>query len=138
MFKTLILASLIATPAFADSIKVEAFYDHETRLKNVERAERIAQVTTYDLSAPDQLEEQISEGLSSDPAEAKKQARARIENGGRELQQKLTTAYQGSLKAMQYDIQKLPAVIFNDGQYVIYGESDVHRAINIFNDKRGQ
>lgn len=138
MFKTLILASFIVTPVFADNIKVEAFHDHETRLVNVERAERIAEVTAYDLSAPDQLEEKLSEGLSSNPAEAKKQAQTRIKNGGRELQQQLTSAYEGSLKAMQYDIQKLPAVIFNGGQYVIYGEADVHRSIQMFKDKRGQ
>ena len=136
MFKTALIAiCFISTTAQANQLVVEAFYDKNTRIINVDMAERVASVTTYDLSAPEKFEDALSEGLSSDPTIAQKQAKLRIEQRGNEIQQQLQTAYEGSLKAMQYNIDKLPAVVFNGGQHVIYGVNDVNKAIALYKEK---
>jgi len=139
MLKYLFLVLLlISSVSNANGLIVEAFYDRETRLINVHLAERVSSLKTYDLSAPDQFKKKLSKGLSSDPTIAQRQAKERIEALGGELQSHLITAYEGSLKAMQYKINKLPAVVFNNGQQVIYGESDVNKAINIYHEKVGK
>ena len=128
-----VAASLLAAPAYANELVVEAFHDKSTRIVNAQMADRVASVSVYDLSAPEKLEDLLSEGLSDDPKVAQKQANERIAQGGQQLQKQLTDAYEGSLKAMQYDIQKLPAVVFNSGEQVIYGIEDLNRAIAIYN-----
>ncbi|WP_330109803.1 TIGR03757 family integrating conjugative element protein [Methylophaga thalassica] len=135
---TFILLLLSSSLSYADQLIVEAFYDKNTRLINVHLAERISFVTTYDLSAPDRFNQKLSEGLSSDPSIAQKQAKERILAQGNEIQSQLISAYEGSLKAMQYEITKLPAVVFNNGQQVIYGENDVNKAIKIYYEKVGK
>lgn len=125
----------LASSASANPLVVEAFYDKDTRLINVQQAERIANVSVFDLSAPEKLEDILSEGLSDVPEVAQRQAQERIANGGYQLQIQLQEAYEGSLKAMQYDIQKLPAVVFNNGLHKIYGVSDVHKAIAIYKEQ---
>ena len=135
---TFILLLLSSNLSYANQLIVEAFYDKNTRLINVHLAERVSLLTTYDLSAPDRFNEKLSKGLSSDPLIAQKQAKERILAQGSEIQSQLISAYEGSLKAMQYEITKLPAVVFNNGQQVIYGESDVNKAIKIYYGKVGK
>ena len=134
----LIAVTLFTTTANANQLIVEAFYDKDTRLLNVQMAERIANVKAYDLSAPDQFEKQLSEGLSSDPTLAQKQAKERIEQHGNEIQHQLMAAYEGALIAMKYEIKKIPAIVFNGGEYVIYGVTDVNKAINMYKKQVAQ
>ena len=65
MFKqsAVAIALLVSPLVHAQSLIVEAFHDNQTRLYNTKLAERIADVTVYDLSAPDQLEAKLSQGL---------------------------------------------------------------------------
>ena len=135
MFKqTIAAAALLLVPLAgqAQGLIVEAFYDNNTRLFNTKLADRVASVTVYDLSAPDRLEARLSQGLSSDPAIAQKQAHKRLTDGGQRLQAEFQKAYAGPMKAMSYDVEKLPAVVFNQGQHVIYGEPDVNKAVQIY------
>ncbi|HAD31344.1 MAG TPA: TIGR03757 family integrating conjugative element protein [Methylophaga sp.] len=134
----LIAVTLFTTTANANQLIVEAFYDKDTRLLNVQMAERIANVKAYDLSAPDQFEKQLSEGLSSDPTLAQKQAKERIEQHGNEIQHQLMAAYEGALIAMKYEIKKIPAIVFNGGEYVIYGVTDVNKAISMYKKQVAQ
>lgn len=140
MRKSLIIAlAVLASPmAHAEKLVVEAFYDENTRLLNIQQAERIAFVSSYDLSAPSRLERQLSSGLPSNPEEASKIATARLKEGGNKLQNAFRNAYEGQMKAMSYNVEKLPAIVFNGGQAIIYGEADVNKAITVFRKRGGQ
>lgn len=129
---SLFALTLFASTVSANPLLVEAFYDKDTRLVNVQMAERVATVKTYDLSAPERFEDMLSEGLSDDPAVAQQQAKDRIEKRGNAIQRQLMEAYEGGLKAMQYEIDKIPAIVFNGGQHVIFGVHDVNKAISIY------
>lgn len=131
----LIALTLFTNTANANQLMVEAFYDKDTRLVNVHLAERVASIKTYDLSAPESFEDMLSEGLSDDPAVAQEQAKQRIEQRGNEIQQQLMAAYEGGLKTMQYDIDKIPAIVFNGGEHVIFGVHDVNKAISIYKEQ---
>lgn len=141
MYKSALIALgiLCAPAAHAEQLIVEAFYDQQTRLININLAERVAFVSVYDLSAPERLEKQLSEGLSTDPVLAQKQAQEKIASGGYELKKAFRNAYEGSMLAMKYNIQKLPAVVFNSGQGgIVYGIADVNKAIKLYKQRGSQ
>lgn len=71
------------------------------------------------------LEQSLFPQLSDTPAQAEQQARARMQQPGwRELEARLTRAYQALLDAHAAGIRKVPAVVFDD-KYVVYGTTDV-------------
>lgn len=74
------------------------------------------------------IEEELSAGLSHDPALAITTARQRLADGGARLQRDLAAAYEGIAEAWSLGITTLPAVVV-DRRYIIYGEADVARAI---------
>lgn len=74
------------------------------------------------------IEEELSAGLSHDPARAVTTARQRLTDGGAELQRDLVAAYEDIAEAWSLGITTLPAVVV-DRRYVIYGEADISRAI---------
>lgn len=140
MYKSvLIIFGIIFAPsANAEKLVVEAFHDNQTKLINTELAQRVAYVSVYNLSAPDNLEKQLSTGLNNDANVAQKQAQEKIAAGGAKLKKAFRDAYEGSMQAMKYNIQKLPAVVFNAGEGgVIYGVSDVNKAIKIYKQRSG-
>jgi integrating conjugative element protein (TIGR03757 family) len=81
--------------------------------------------TVYDLSAPRRLAADLGRGLPRDPAAAEALARARIAGAAGNLR----TAYEGPMKALRYGLAKIPAVVFGQGQAVVYGVTDVAEAI---------
>ncbi|ELW2864732.1 TIGR03757 family integrating conjugative element protein [Salmonella enterica] len=71
-----------------------------------------------------QLEQSLFPQLSDNPALAEQQARARMQqHDWRELEARLTRAYQALLDARTVGIEKAPAVVFDD-KYVVYGTTD--------------
>lgn len=141
MYKSalIVLGILCSHSAHAEKLIVDAFHDNQTRLINTKLAESVAYVSVYNLNAPDNLEKQLSTGLSKNPELAQKQAQERIAAGGHKLKKSFQDAYEGSMLAMKYNIQKLPAVVFNAGKGgVIYGVSDVNKAIRIYKERGGK
>lgn len=133
------IAILCTSPAQAEKLIVEAFHDQQTRLINTKLAQRVAFVSVYDLSAPERLEKQLSQGLSGDPVLAQKQAQEKITSGSYELKKAFRKAYEGSMLAMKYNIEKLPAVVFDSGRGgIIYGVADINKAIAIYKQRGGQ
>lgn len=81
-----------------------------------------------ELDAPARILSAFAGGLPSDRRRATQIAQQRLTGGGKQLQQRLALAYQGITDAWSLGITKIPAVIV-DRQYVVYGESDVRRAV---------
>lgn len=50
--------------------------------------------------------------------------------------ERLRTSLHGAMKAIQFDIRKIPAVVFNDGEAVVYGVRDIDVAINMYEQWR--
>jgi integrating conjugative element protein (TIGR03757 family) len=84
--------------------------------------------TVYDLSAPRRLAADLGRGLPREPAAAETAARARIAGAGTNLR----AAYEGPAKALGYGLAKIPAVVFGQGQSVVYGVTDVAAAIQLY------
>lgn len=75
-----------------------------------------------------ELEQALFPTLSDNPKQAEAQARLRMQQPDwREQEARLTRAYQALMDAQTVGITHIPAVVF-DGQYVVYGTTDVELA----------
>ena len=80
----------------------------------------------YNLDGHRNLERRLSEDLPPNLEEAERIANERLAAlDGEELQ----NAFRGIALALQWDIRKAPAFVFEDGQAVIYGLTDVTVAL---------
>jgi len=75
-----------------------------------------------------QLELSLSQDLPADPETAKLLALNRIEHLGEDAMRRLQQSATGLAKALQYDIDRYPAIVF-DGVTVAYGVTDIHTAL---------
>ncbi len=82
----------------------------------------------YDLSAPRQLMGRLGQGLPRDPGQAKAVAAGRLA----EHRQRLAAAFGGLALATQYGIAKIPAAVFNHGEAVAYGITDMAEAATLY------
>lgn len=90
-------------------------------------------VKLYNLDAPKQLFADLSQDLPANPAAAKRTLEQRMQQRGRQaLQQQLIAAYQGLSVAIQYQVDRYPAVLFDGGQAVIYGVTDLQQALSLY------
>lgn len=88
----------------------------------------------YHLDSVEKLEDSFLPNLSSDPKQAEQQVRQLMHTEEwKQFETKLKTAYQGVIEGWKLGVMKIPAVVFEMPDptlsSVIYGESDVGRAI---------
>jgi integrating conjugative element protein (TIGR03757 family) len=88
-----------------------------------------AGVRVIELDAPSRIQRELSAQLPPDPQRAAALVQQRLQHGGPDLQRRLTAAYQGVVDAWQLGVTKVPAVVV-DQRYVVYGESNVARAVS--------
>lgn len=83
------------------------------------------------------LEELLSNELPANPSQAAATVQSYLTSpAGRRLQRDLNHAQQGVTDAWSLGIEKIPAVVV-DRQYVVYGETDVTKAVERINQARG-
>lgn len=81
------------------------------------------------LDAPERFEQQLSEGLPSDPRQAVAIMQQRMRSAtAQQLGRDLAKAHQDVADAWNLGVAKLPAVVV-DRQYVVYGQPDVAAAV---------
>lgn len=90
----------------------------------------------YNMDEHLNLEQRLSEGLPQNDIElAEKIANERLEKLDWSILQK---AFQGLALASAWNIKKLPAFVFGDGKFVIYGITDTQEAINRWEQYRSR
>ncbi len=87
-----------------------------------------ADAQVIQLDAVDGINDLYFDGLPSDPAQAEKTARERLQHIDQIYQEALRSALQGAVNAWTLGITKIPAVIV-DQRYVVYGESNVEQGV---------
>ncbi len=82
------------------------------------------------------LEKKLSEGLpQNDLEQAEKIANERLEKMDWSM---LQTAFQGLALASAWDIKKLPAFVFAEGKFVVYGVTSAKEAISRWKSYQGR
>ncbi|MCD5986496.1 TIGR03757 family integrating conjugative element protein [Pseudomonas sp. CDFA 553] len=89
-------------------------------------------IRTINLDLPATLKADLSRALPANPAEAQAIATQRITP---DLAAQLTQAHQNVTDAWNMGVTKVPAVVV-DRKYVVYGETNVHRALNRIEEYR--
>ena len=91
----------------------------------------------YELDGIQRFEAQLSSNLPADPNQSKQIALQRIQ----QLDEQATTAIQnaavGLAKAMQYGVDRYPAIVF-DGDMVVYGLTDLSTALDHYRTWRAR
>lgn len=82
-----------------------------------------------ELDAPARIEAELAAHLPTGPQQATAIVQRRLKDGGTDLHRRLATAYQGVIDAWRLGIAKIPTVVV-DQRYVVYGETDVDRAVS--------
>ena len=90
---------------------------------------RAAAVTTYAVDGLERFESRLSEGLPADAKAAKAEALRRVQQLDDAHMAPAKNAAIGLAKAVQYGIDRYPAVVF-DGQVVVYGLTDLVEALD--------
>ncbi|MGH2371822.1 MAG: TIGR03757 family integrating conjugative element protein [Chloroflexota bacterium] len=119
------LGAMLATSAASEPPRIEIFTTARTPIATASTSA----VLVYNLDLPARIEAELSTRLPQDREAAAQLASAELQGAWRKSAETLTHAYQGLLKARQYGLQKLPAVVF-DGQAVIYGITDLSQALS--------
>ena len=84
------------------------------------------------------LETELSRALPSDPQQAAAIIQNRLNSpSGKRLQSDIGKAQQALTDAWNMGIEKIPAVVV-DRRYVVYGEPDVAKALELINRARSQ
>ena len=82
----------------------------------------------YRLDGIQRVETQLSEGLTADPEQSKTVVLQRFQQLHEEDRVQMQQAAIGLAKAVQYGVDRYPAMVF-DGGAVIYGLTDIHEAL---------
>lgn len=85
-------------------------------------------VTFYEIDGIESIERDLSIGIPADPEKSKRIALDRIQNMDDQTKATMQMAALGLAKAMQYGVDRYPAIVF-DGQAVVYGVTDVQSAL---------
>lgn len=85
-------------------------------------------ITIYEIDGIESMERDLSVDMPADPEKSKRIALYRIQHMDGQTRTKMQMAAQGLAKAMQYGVDRYPAIVF-DGQAVVYGVIDVQIAL---------
>ncbi len=95
---------------------------------NKQKARGEKEFHVYELDGIRRTEAKLSEGLPADPEQSKRVVLQRFQQLSEEYRARMQHAATGLAKAMQYGVDRYPAIVF-DGQAVIYGVTDVQIAL---------
>ncbi|MDX1252285.1 MAG: TIGR03757 family integrating conjugative element protein [Gammaproteobacteria bacterium] len=142
----LFLLGVLALPAsgLADRAvpqKMEVFTNSALPVTGLEQTARLItgeRLKIFDLDAVAALEHEISVGLPANQTEAKRMAEQRFGTLGPDLAVRFARAYQGVIQAKRYGLTMYPAVVFDGGQSVVYGETDLTAALEQYQAWKAQ
>lgn len=122
-----------SVPAWAgDALVIEVFTTSEQRVVGGEHERlRTATITNYVVDGLERFESGLSEGLSGDTEAAKAEALRRIQRLDDARVVPAKNAALGLAKAVQYGVDRYPAIAF-DGHAVVYGVTDLVEALDRF------
>ncbi len=128
----IILTGVLGEPILADEpvTAIEVFTDSMNPVASSANA-----ITVYHVDRIDRLQQALSKDLPTDPEAAKQTALQRFQRMDRQLSTELENAANGLLKAMQYGIDRYPAIVF-DGKAVVYGITDIRAATQMYRQWR--
>ncbi len=127
------ISTAYADPSHEQTLLVEAFTTTGWKIQGesvagTQEAQQHIDVQIYELDGIQRFEEQLSKSLPINPHQAKQVALKCIQKLDEQAMIAVKNTAVGLAKAMQYEIDRYPAIVF-DGQAVVYGVTDVQTAL---------
>lgn len=123
-----LLAMIVVAPSAFGQPRIEVFTQRPAPLERLPGFELVH----YDLSEPERIR-QSAPRLPADEKIALAQATAFFaSDAGKTYMSAMREAYRGQQKLRQYQLTKLPAIVFEDGRYVIYGSTDLVQSLALY------
>ena len=94
------------------------------------------ELQVYRIDGIQKIEAVLSRHLPSDPSVAKRVALDRIQQLDNQASARMQRAAIGLTKALQYGIDRYPAMVF-DGQLVVYGVTELDQALHQYHQWQG-
>lgn len=94
-----------------------------------------SELHVYELDGIQRMEAKLSEGLTADPEQSKRVVLQRFQQLHEHDRARMQRAAMGLAKAMQYGIDRYPAIVF-DGDVAIYGVTDIDEALHRYQQWR--
>jgi len=125
---SMVLTGTLSAPAMAGEAApaIEVFADSKFQVVSVSD-----NTTVYVMDRINQLQQALSEDLPIEPENAKRLVLSRFQRMDAQLSSELENAARGLVQAMQYGIDRYPAIVF-DGDAVVYGVLDVTAATQLY------
>ena len=120
--------------ALANEVPIRLTY-LGTNHYQISHAENVSdyQIEIFNLDELNNLEKEITSNLPNDPIQAERLASARMQDLDNE---KAMRMFKSVALLIEWDVKKLPAFVFGDGEYIIYGVTDTAIAIQRFVNSR--
>ena len=122
-----------ADPSHQETLLVEVF---TTTDRGVQweplvgtKEDRQINLHIFELDGIQQSEARLSNNLPADPKQSKQVALQRIQQLDEQATAAVQNAAVGLAKAMQYGVDRYPAIVF-DGEVVVYGLTDLSTALD--------
>lgn len=120
--------------------RIDVFIGDTDRLHELNRVSRAhpgIEIRVFVVTGIQRLEALLSKGLSADPGAAKRQALERLGALDDAARDSLKHSAIGLAEAVRLGVTQYPAIVF-DGQHVIYGMTDLGRALEHFGRWQGE
>ena len=96
------------------------------------------EITVYEIDGIQSIERNLSLNLPAEPQLSKQMALHRIQRLDAQTRSSMQSVAMGLAKAMQYGVERYPAIVFN-GESVVYGVTDLTVALEQYRAwQRGQ
>ena len=133
---SLLLTGTICASAQAGEIAIETAVEKAPTIEvftdsSLQTVSGNDHTTVYLIDRIYKLQEELSIDLPADSESAKALALQRFQRMDTQLSRELENAAKGLVQAMQYGIDRYPAIVF-DGQAVVYGLTDIPAATQLY------
>ncbi len=125
---------LLFMSATMNALTLEVITDQPNLIRDaVKLRQQGITVTLYDLTAGDRMANAMSKGLTGPDQQALRQVQQRIAAIGRQqFEAQLKHAFQAVIQSVAYQLDRHPAVVFNQGEAVVYGVTDLQTALGYY------
>jgi integrating conjugative element protein (TIGR03757 family) len=136
----LLIPLLLLASTTVNALTLEVITDQPNLIRDVATLrQRGVTVTLYDLTAGDRMANAMSKGLTGPDQHAHRQVQQRIAAIGRkQFEAQLKQAFQAIIQSVAYQLDRHPAVVFNQGEAVIYGVTDLNTAVGYYQQWRAR
>lgn len=127
-------AMFVSTVALANNMPnlIQVITYNNRAIQNIDTAKNLQiSIEIFNLDDQFNLQDELSKDLPKDKDAAIEIAKQRTQAVNPDRWENM---WRGALLAKKYKISKAPAIIFNSGQQVIYGITDIKKALEIYKE----